>query len=64
MQIQSKQFAFNTTFWLVTEIVLNLTGFDAIANYSEYIFTHKDVIQINPVDQIALIIPSWSELGV
>jgi hypothetical protein len=63
MQIQCKKIIFNTAFWLATEIVLELTGFDAIANYSEYIFAHKDLFLSDSAAQIAITMPSWGKVG-
>jgi len=54
MQAHYKQLIFNTIFWLITEIVLDLTGLDAIANYGEYIFANKNVTFHNPAGSIAL----------
>ena len=30
------------TIWLVVEIVLNLMGLDDMADYSEFVFTHRN----------------------
>ncbi len=56
MRAHYKQLIFNTIFWLITEIVLDLTGLGAIANYGEYIFANKDVTLNNSPGFIAMII--------
>ncbi|HEY9635306.1 MAG TPA: hypothetical protein V6D14_18025 [Coleofasciculaceae cyanobacterium] len=35
------------TFWLVTEIILNLVGLDNLADYSEFIFEQELAITTN-----------------
>lgn len=41
---------FQTTFWLVTEVLLNLTGLDNLADYSEFVFEkHLDRWSCQPM---------------
>lgn len=44
MEIQWKKLLWTTTFWLITEIVLNLLGLDNLADYSEFVFARE----VNP----------------
>ena len=44
MKTQWKKLCFKATFWLVTEIVLNLIGLDNLADYSEFIFDQEVLV--------------------
>jgi hypothetical protein len=37
-----KRILISTTIYLMTEILFNLAGLDTIADYSEFIFAHKE----------------------
>lgn len=41
MEIQWKKLLWTTTFWLITEILLNLLGLDNLADYSEFVFARE-----------------------
>ncbi|MGK7893240.1 MAG: hypothetical protein AB4372_06320 [Xenococcus sp. (in: cyanobacteria)] len=40
---QYQKLILNLIFWLFLEIVLNLTGLDDVADYSEFVFNYDDV---------------------
>lgn len=45
------------TFWLVTEIILNLLGIDNLADYSEFLFEQEVAIALRQ-PQMAVVVPS------
>ncbi|GAB4241947.1 MAG: hypothetical protein Kow0049_30950 [Stanieria sp.] len=47
IQIYWQKLLIKIFFWLVAEIILNLIGIDNLADYSEFIFAPKTMIQIN-----------------
>ncbi|NJP22346.1 MAG: hypothetical protein HC763_28755 [Hydrococcus sp. CRU_1_1] len=44
-QIQWKTLLLRTTFWLITEVVLNAVGLDNLADYSEFVFERNTIAQ-------------------
>ncbi len=49
MNARCKSRIFNTLFWFATEILLNVTGFDNLADYSEFIFENHSEIEMHLV---------------
>lgn len=41
-----------TTFWLLTEVVLNLAGLDDLANYGEFVFGREITNGYTPVNMV------------
>lgn len=56
MKKQWTKVCVKVTFWLVTEIILNLLGVDNLADYSEFIFEKEVAIAIHS-PQMTLIVP-------
>ena len=42
MNICWQKLLFKTSFWLATEIILNLVGIDDLADYSEFVYENKN----------------------
>ena len=42
MNIRWQKLLVKISFWLATEIVLNMVGIDDLADYSEFIYEHKN----------------------
>lgn len=42
MNVRWQKLLVKTSFWLATEIVLNLIGIDDLADYSEFVYENKD----------------------
>ncbi len=53
MKVRTTNLVFKLMLWLVVEVVLNLSGFDDLANYSEFLFEHPVVVQICVTHQIS-----------
>ena len=49
MNARCKSRIFKTLFWVATEILLNVTGFDNLADYSEFISENHPEIEIHLV---------------
>ncbi len=45
---QYKKLILKLIFWLFLEIILNLTGLDDVADYSEFVFNYDSVNLIQP----------------
>lgn len=56
MKMQLKKIWVKATFWLVTEIILNLLGLDSLADYSEFLF-EQEIALSKHQPQIAIIVP-------
>lgn len=56
MKKQWKKVWVKVTFWLVTEIILNLLGLDNLADYSEFIFEKEMAIAIHS-PKMTIIVP-------
>lgn len=39
-----------TTFWLLTEVTLNMVGLDDLANYGEFVFGKEFITGFTPVN--------------
>ncbi len=50
---------FQIAVWLITEIILNLTGLDNLADRSEFIFGRSQRIERHPVHEFVLMIASF-----
>lgn len=46
MTTRRKTLIVKTTFWLATEIILNLVGLDNLADYSEFVFDRDCVTAV------------------
>ncbi len=56
MKTRCEKRLFQITFWLVTEILLNLLGLDNMADYSEFVFKYKIMTLSNqPESRITMI---------
>jgi hypothetical protein len=42
MKIRWQKLLIKTSFWLATEIILNLVGIDDLADYSEFVYENKN----------------------
>ncbi|BAY87416.1 hypothetical protein NIES267_69380 [Calothrix parasitica NIES-267] len=42
MNVRWQKLLIKTSFWLATEIVLNLIGIDDLADYSEFVYENKN----------------------
>ncbi len=42
MNVRWRKLLVKTSFWLATEILLNLIGIDDLADYSEFVFENRD----------------------
>jgi hypothetical protein len=56
MKTQWKKIWVKATFWLATELVLNLLGLDNLADYSEFIFEQEVAIATHQ-PQIVVVAP-------
>ncbi|GAB4188072.1 MAG: hypothetical protein Fur006_28310 [Coleofasciculaceae cyanobacterium] len=56
MKTQWKKIWIKATFWLATELVLNLLGLDNLADYSEFIFEQEVAIATHQ-PQIVVLAP-------
>jgi hypothetical protein len=56
MKRQWKKICVKATFWLLTEIILNLFGLDNLADYSEFIF-EQEIALSKHQPQIAIVVP-------
>jgi hypothetical protein len=45
MNARCKNRIFNTLFWIAAEILLNVTGLDNLADYSEFVFENHSEIK-------------------
>ncbi|HEY9862012.1 MAG TPA: hypothetical protein V6D16_21130 [Candidatus Obscuribacterales bacterium] len=58
MQAQWQKTFKQLTFWLVAEIILNLSGLDNLADYSEFVFEQELLHGHSfPVTVVAVILP-------
>lgn len=53
--MQWKKIWVKAAFWLVTEIILNLSGFDNLADYSEFIFEKEVAIATHQPQMTAMV---------
>jgi hypothetical protein len=53
MNGQTSNWVFNIILWVAIEIILNLTGIDDLADYSEFLFEHPVHIQVIAQNQVA-----------
>ncbi|MEA5594648.1 hypothetical protein [Rivularia sp. UHCC 0363] len=44
MNIRWQKLLVKTSFWLATEIILNLVGIDDLADYSEFVYENKNFL--------------------
>lgn len=58
MQSHGRKVLFDIMFWLISEIVLNLCGFDDTAAYSEFMLVRESVIFTSYPHDIVVTIPS------
>lgn len=58
MKMQWQRILVKATFWLVTEIILNLLGLDNLADYSEFLFEQEVAIALRQ-PQMAVVVPSY-----
>ena len=58
MKMQWQRIWAKATFWLVTEIILNLLGLDNLADYSEFLFEQEVTIALHQ-PQIAVVVPYY-----
>lgn len=42
MNVRWRKLLVKTSFWLATEIILNLIGIDDLADYSEFVFENQN----------------------
>ncbi|MEM6404499.1 MAG: hypothetical protein AAF378_22995 [Cyanobacteria bacterium P01_A01_bin.84] len=42
MNVRWRKLLLKTSFWIATEILLNLIGIDDLADYSEFVFENRD----------------------
>jgi hypothetical protein len=56
MKMQWKKIWVKAVIWLVTEIILNLSGFDNLADYSEFIFEQEVTIATSQL-QMTVVVP-------
>ncbi|AFY58444.1 hypothetical protein Riv7116_6088 [Rivularia sp. PCC 7116] len=42
MNVRWQKLLVKTSFWLATEIILNLIGIDDLADYSEFVYENKN----------------------
>ena len=47
MKIHYHELLLKLTIWLAVEIVLNLMGLDDMADYSEFVFTHRNTATVS-----------------
>ena len=62
MKMQWQRIWAKATFWLVTEIILNLLGLDNLADYSEFLFEQEVAIALRQ-PQIAVVVRSYDHLS-
>jgi hypothetical protein len=55
MKMQWKKIWVKAAFWLITEIILNLSGFDNLADYSEFIFEKEVAINTHQPHMTAMV---------
>ena len=53
----SSKLLLNTAIWFTTELFLNLVGLDTIADFSEFVFSHKQITLINQPSELTIVIP-------
>jgi hypothetical protein len=58
MKMQWQRIWLKATFWLLTEILLNLLGLDNLADYSEFLFEQEVAIALRQ-PQMAVVVPSY-----
>lgn len=58
MKMQWQRIWAKATFWLLTEIILNLLGLDNLADYSEFLFEQEVAIALRQ-PQMAVVVPSY-----
>ncbi len=54
--MQWKKKLVKATLWLVTEVILNLLGFDNLADYSEFLF-EKEIAIATRQPQVIVVVP-------
>lgn len=57
MLVQRKNLPLKITLWLITEVVLALVELDVMPDYSEFIFTQKNITIISYPPELAATIP-------
>lgn len=57
MQTQWQKILVKITFWLIVEIILNLLGLDNLADYSEFVFEGKTLMQKSYICEVAISSP-------
>jgi hypothetical protein len=53
MNGQTTRWVFNLILWVTIEIILNVTGSDDLADYSEFLFEHPVHVQVVGRDSVA-----------
>jgi hypothetical protein len=61
-QVDWKKLLFQTTAWLLAEVLLTCLGTDDLADYSEFHFTYRDD-DIAPLTSGLKLIQLWGPLG-
>ena len=57
MQGQWPKIVKKLTFWLITEVMLNLAGLDNLADYSEFLFERNLTIALPNIVEVAIALP-------
>jgi hypothetical protein len=52
MNGQTTSWVFNLILWVAIEIILNVTGIDDLADYSEFLFEHPVHVQVISRDSV------------